>query len=187
MLKLGGDNMEVWKDVYFVEDGVEWDYRGLYQVSNLGRVKSLDYNHTGKERMLKEEKDACGYLKVNLYKNGKRKHFKIHRLVAHLFCNGYFDGACVNHKDENKENNRADNLEWCTYEHNNNYGTRNEKVSKTLSKKVIGYSLTETKVIVLQSAKQGEKFGFNRRTISACCNGKRKSHKGYIWRYIEED
>lgn len=119
---------EVWKDIYFVENGEIFDYRGLYAVSNFGRVKSF---HNGKEKILKPG-NTGGYEIVNLCKNSKQKSFYIHRLVAHIFLTGCFDGAEVNHKDENKTNNHVSNLEWCTSKYNNNYGTRNERASESI-------------------------------------------------------
>lgn len=113
---------EVWRDVYFIENGIEYDYRGLYQVSNYGRVKSLGKNGNEKIRLLYTGKQ--GYKSIDLWKNGKRKNFFVHRLIAHMFIEGYFENAQVNHKDENKENNHLSNLEWCDSKYNNNYGTK---------------------------------------------------------------
>ena len=76
---------EVWKDVYFEEDGVIWNYQGAYQVSNMGRVKSLNYKRTGKEKILKPRKNKEGYLQVGLWKNGKEKKIRINQLVAFMF------------------------------------------------------------------------------------------------------
>lgn len=176
---------EIWKDVYFEENGVVWDYRGKYQVSNLGNVKSLKGTRGGdREKILRPRKSECGYLDVILSKNGKTKSFKVHRLVGYLFLlDTHFDGAEINHIDENKENNIVENLEWCSRKENCNHGTRN----KRRKKKVIGYSLETTKVVVLQSATQGKKLGFNQGNISGCCNGKLKSAYGFIWKYLEED
>ena len=163
---------ELWKDI----DG----YEGLYQVSNLGNVKSLNYNRTGKERILKPGNNGLGYLNVLLCKNGKTKTFKIHRLVANAFIPNPYNKPEVNHKDENKTNNCVDNLEWMTSKENNNYGTRNERISK----------------LVLQFTKNGEfvkewlsmhqieiELGFANSHISECCNGKRKTAYGYIWKF----
>lgn len=175
---------EIWKDVCFEENGVEYNYCGLYQVSNIGNIKSLKF---GKEKILKPRKTKYGYLEVGLWKDGTQKKFKIHRLVAFMFIKGYFDGAEVNHIDENKENNLANNLEFCTKKYNINFGTRNKRVRKAQNQKVIGYSLTETKVIIIQSICQAKKFGFNPGNICSCCNGKLKQHKGFIWKYIEEE
>jgi hypothetical protein len=114
--------MEIWKDI----EG----YEGLYQVSNLGNIKSLNYNHTGKEKLRKTNIDKHGYLGVVLYKNKKSTRKKIHRLVAFHFCEGYGENLVVNHKDEDKTNNVWTNLEWITQKENTNYGIRNEKISK---------------------------------------------------------
>ena len=117
---------EIWKDIYFWQDGIEYDYRGLYQVSNTGgRVKSLKRtdlrNRTIKEKILKPYKDGSGYFYLTLCKNGEQKRFKVHRLVAHMFlADTYFDGAYIDHIDTNKINNNASNLRWCTSKENSN-------------------------------------------------------------------
>ena len=111
---------EEWRDI----EG----YEGLYQVSNLGRVKSLNYNRTKSEKILKTAMRR-GYLGVTLFKDGKPKTFMVHRLVAMMFINNPEKLPVVNHKDEDKLNNNADNLEWCTILYNNCYGTRLERVS----------------------------------------------------------
>lgn len=98
-------------------------YGGLYQVSNYGRVKSLDYNRTKQEKILRQGKNKYGYLMVVLYKEGKGKTIKIHRLVAQAFIPNPNNYPCVNHKDECKTNNCVDNLEWCTQKYNIKYGT----------------------------------------------------------------
>lgn len=181
--------MEKWKDIYFEENGVEWDFRGIYQVSNFGRVKSLKF---GKEKILKQLKDKFGYLSVILCKNGKQKSFRIHRLVAHLFLSDtYFDGAQVNHKDENKQNNYVNNLEWCTHEYNLNYGTRNERAYKTRIRKIAQYDSYYNLIKIWNSAFEVEKeLNIDHSMISECCHGKQKTAGGFIWkyiRYIKED
>ena len=107
------ENNEVWKDVK--------DYEGLYQISDKGRVKSLWF---GKEKILKPGRDTCGYLQVNLSKNGEKKTYQVHRLVAKSFLPNPDNLSEVNHKDENKENNIVENLEFCDRKYNINYGTR---------------------------------------------------------------
>ena len=107
--------MEEWRDIK--------GYEGLYQVSNLGRVRS-------KRKILKGTPDKDGYLRVALCKNGTRKYFGIHRLVAIAFIYNANNYPCVNHKDENKTNNRVKNLEWCTIAYNNCYGNRLKRVSE---------------------------------------------------------
>ena len=102
--------MEVWKDIQ--------GYEGLYQVSNLGRVRSLHYRNTNEVRELFLKPHNRGYLQVELHKYGNRKMFTVHRLVALAFVDGFAENREVNHIDENKHNNRADNLEWVTTSEN---------------------------------------------------------------------
>lgn len=106
---------EIWKYIQ--------GYEGLYQISNLGRVKSLNYNHTKKEKILQYRINERGYKYISLCVNNIRKSFKIHRLVAEAFIPNPHNYPCINHKDEDKTNNCVDNLEWCTYKYNSNYGT----------------------------------------------------------------
>lgn len=96
-------------------------YEGLYEVSDFGRVRSL-YNRTCEKRILKTGRDKDGYLMVNLYKNDKQKTFKVHRLVALAFVPNMFGDDCVNHINEDKTDNRAENLMWCSRKENNNWG-----------------------------------------------------------------
>lgn len=86
--------------------------------------------NTKSGKILKPQKNTRGYLQVGLSKDGTKKHFLIHRLVAEAFIPNPLNLPCVNHRDENKTNNCISNLEWCTYEYNNNYGTRTEKIKK---------------------------------------------------------
>lgn len=169
---------EEWRDIS--------GYEGRYQVSNLGRVRSLPRKtKTGFREgvTLIPVKDGVGYQIVNL----SRKSHKIHRLVAEAFIDNPNDYKCVNHKDENKLNNRADNLEWCTYEQNNNYGTRNKRISLNSSRKrrieqldANGNVITEWESISSAS----NHYGVTRTTICACCNGRQKTSAGYRWRYV---
>lgn len=177
---------EEWRDIK--------DYEGLYRISNLGRVKSLNYKGTGREGILKLFKNKYGYLYVCLSKNGVHKYFRVHRLVAQAFIPNPNNLPQVNHKDENCINNCVDNLEWCTQEYNNNYGTHNEKIRRTkykkyngnTSKKVFQYDLKNNLINIFPSGKEVQRqLGFDQSTISACCLGKRKSYKGFIWRYKE--
>ena len=192
---------EIWKDIYFVDNGIEYDYRGLYQVSNFGRIKSLNYRRSGKEKIMKLKKHKNGYMEICLYKN-KYKTLKVHRLVAFMFVenNDIVNKKEVNHKDENKENNYAYNLEWCTPKYNSNYGNRNEKMSKkkkelynwennTRCKKVIQYDLNNNIIKIWNYAKEvSETLDINYTMLIHTLNGKRKTneYKNFIWKYKED-
>lgn len=173
--------LEIWKPVV--------GYEGLYEDSNLGRVKSLNYNHTGSERVLKPADRGKGYLFVTLCKDGKKKNHLVHRLVAKSFIPNPLSLPQVNHKDCNPQNNRVENLEWCTQEYNINYGTRNEKVSRVLtnhpskSKPVLQYTLDGQLVREWPSAMEAGRNSFNQGAISACCRGELTTYKGYKWVY----
>ena len=127
--------VEEWKDIVIEKGGQVFDYTGLYQVSNLGRVRSLDridgMGRKVEEKILKLGNNK-GYQSVFLHKNGKAKIFQVHRLVATAFIPNPDNLPVVNHKDENPSNNCVDNLEWCTQKYNINYGTSIERMSKTL-------------------------------------------------------
>ena len=175
---------EIWKDIK--------DYEGLYQVSNLSRVRSLErwemlkngYSRYRKGRILKTHIDKYGYERVMLYKDGKQKLKQVHRLVAEAFLPNPDNLPQVNHKDENPLNNVVSNLEWCNSKYNINFGTRNERVAEKLSKPVLQYTLDGEFVREWDSAIQAEREGgFNNRHIISVCKGKRPHHKGYIWKY----
>lgn len=167
---------EIWKPIK--------GYEGLYEVSNLGRIKSLNYNHTGKEKILKPTKDRYGYLQVTLCKNNIKKQYTVHRLVAEAFIDNPDNLPQVNHKDENKQNNNVDNLEWCDAKYNSNYGTGIERRAKSRQIPIIQYTLDGEFVREWDSAIQAEREGgFSNSHIIAVCKGKRPHHKGYIWRY----
>ena len=104
---------EIWKDVP--------GYEGLYQVSNLGNVRSLNYRGRGKTRILSPGKDKKGYLHVSLFKDKNRTIVQIHRIVAITFIPNPNNLPVVNHKDWNLGNNCVDNLEWCTFVYNSQY------------------------------------------------------------------
>lgn len=167
--------IEVWKDIF--------GFYGVYKVSNLGNVKSINYNHTKKEKILKPIKDRYGYMYVNLFKDGKIKKMRIHRLVAQAFVqNDSIFNNEINHKNENKEDNRASNLEFCTREYNINFGTHNEKVSKKLSRKVL---CLETGVVYQGTRDVERKLGFSQASISRCCIGKQKTAYKFHWKYVD--
>lgn len=159
------------------------DYEGLYQVSNFGKVKN------SKGLILKGSKDKYGYLRVLLSKERKKKKYRVHRLVSEAFIDNLNNYSYVNHKDENKQNNCVDNLEWCTVKYNVNYGTAIERRSKKLinrkdqSKSVLQYTKEGKFVREWRSTRECARNGFAQGAVSACCRGKLKSHKGFIWKY----
>ena len=178
---------EIWKPVV--------GYEGLYQVSNMGRVKSLErkdcLGRTVKERILKQAVTHDGYLKVGLYAGGKLKTLKVHRLVCEAFNDNRDEKPEVNHINENKTDNRACNLEWSTRTGNNNHGTRNERaakgIAKALSKPVGQYTRDGELVKIWPSTMEVQRqAGFSQGNISKAANGNRKTAGGYIWKYKNE-
>ena len=170
---------EIWKDIK--------GYEGLYQVSNLGRVKSLSRKNHPKEEFRNLITNSKGYLIVNLLKNNKGKTNKVHRLVAEAFIPNPNNYPQVNHKDENKTNNHVDNLEWCTNKYNSNYGHRNDKIGR---KKVRCITTGEEFNSIREASKN---VNCTERNISSAVRGKQKT-AGYIikdnkkirleWEYI---
>lgn len=198
---------EVWKDIP--------RYEGMYQVSNLGRVKSLDrIGLAGQKiygRVLKACYDKNGYCLVNLYKGGKCKTFRVHRLVAEQFIENPRNYPMINHRDEMKTNNCTDNLEWCDAKYNANYGTKIQRQSQKLKGKpniyaqgssnyfygkrycgkdnyrarvVYCYSSDKQLIQIFDTIRAVSKFlGYTEEYIGKICNGKRKPLKTYILSY----
>lgn len=192
---------EIWKDIA--------GYEGLYEVSNLGRVKSLITN-----KILKPSFDGKkNYLFVGLYKKGvKTKLINVHRLVAMAFIPNPNNYPQVNHIDENKINNRADNLEWCTIKYNSNYGnakknmiasrrrnnnmglvamkglaTRNKYKLNGYEKPIKQFDLDGNFIQRWKSATEIQRqLSISRISISRCCRGIYKQSHGYIWRWDNE-
>lgn len=200
---------EIWKDVK--------GFEGRYQVSNLGRVRSLDmtwlaYNWKmqgymeckRKGRTLKPLSGTNGYLKCCL-RDGKRKEYhNIHRLVALSFIPNPCNFPCINHKDENKANNfvfinsdgtvdfEKSNLEWCTYKYNSNYGTRNDRLRKYslnyVMRPIIQYDMNGKVINTFESLTEAEnKTGISNISITGVCKGRRKSTHGYVFKYLNTD
>ena len=176
---------EIWKSIK--------GYEGLYEVSNLGRVKSLLY---GKERILKPQKQRNGYLHIILCKNVKMKTFKVHRLVATAFIPNPECFEQINHKDEDKTNNCVSNLEWCSSKYNKNYGSRNERIASALtnhparSKAVEASKYPDFRTIELcfSSTNEAGRNGYSSGNVSSCCRGcfnreGNNKYKNFYWRY----
>ena len=169
----------IWKDI----DG----YNRMYQISNIGRVKSLERRDSKgrfvKGRMLKLGKDSNGYPQAHLWKDGKQKCFLVHRLVAEAFIpniNGY---AEINHVNEIKTDNNVANLEWCNKKYNNNYGTCIARSSEARSKPVLQYDKEGNFIKKYPSLRSVNKEGFHHSSVSLVCRGVNKQHNGYVWRY----
>lgn len=166
---------EIWKSIKDYED---------YEISNLGRIKSYKNN---KERLLKPRKDKDGYMKIDLCKDNKKKTHKLHRLVAQAFLANPENKPEVNHKDEDKTNNCASNLQWVTSRENANYGTRNERVANANSIPVVQLDLQGNYINVHQSATQVEReLGFYNTHIIKCCKGKLDSAYKFKWQYLKD-
>lgn len=164
---------EIWKDIK--------GYEGLYQVSNLGRVKRVRT-----DRLLKGYKLTGGYLGVNLYKNSVGSTNKIHRLVAQAFIPNPENKPQVNHIDEDKTNNVVSNLEWMTATENNNHGTRNERISKMQSIPIIATNLkTGESQEFYGSCECARQLGLNQSSITDVLKGRLKQTGGYTFKYKE--
>lgn len=191
---------EIWRDID--------DYIGLYQVSNMGRVKSVErviwdnrgYYKTVPERILKAGKINGGYMQVGLCKEGKTKKYLVHQLVASAFVENPEGYKEINHISEDKTNNKAENLEWCSRSYNVNYGTRNNRMAEKLrgmkqseeqikkkSRPVLGINKVSGLIVEFNSAREASRqLVINQSSIWECCQGKRKSAGGYTWHYVED-
>jgi hypothetical protein len=193
---------EIWRDIA--------GYEGYYQVSNFGRVRSLDkmQNYNGsarlhKGRILKPNNDGRGYLIVDLSKNNRSVTKTIHRLVAMAFLENPNNLPQVNHKDEDKENNfvfvnkdgsvdlNKSNLEWCTVSYNVNYGNAaverglKQRNDRNKSKLTAMYTLDGNLVDIYPSAREASRLtGIPKTLIYKCCRGENKTAKGFMFKYF---
>lgn len=197
-------NSEEWLSVKDL-DGEQWtvlEEQPFYAISNYGRLKRLHHvyvppietehvhHRTLSERICKLYKNSCGYLCFKVTSNGKIIQLYIHRLVAYYFISNPQKLKCVNHKNEDKADNRAINLEWCTDKYNSNYGTCQERRAKSVNemrrdREISIDQYTIDGVFVQHYTKKGEieDNGFNLKTILRVCNHKMISSNGYIWRF----
>ena len=191
-------DIEIWKTAIY--DGEI--YEGLYKVSNLGRILSLNYKNTGKAELLKPV-NVNGYLQVCLSKNKEYKTCYVHRLIAEAFLENPENKPEVNHKIEGDEGKKINivifnedgtidkertTIEWVTSKENNDYGTRNERVAKAntngiRSKPVLQLSLTGDLIREWPSVGECGRNGFNKGAVAACCRGEKPQYKGFRWEY----
>lgn len=186
---------EIWKDIA--------GYDGAYQVSNLGRIKSISRKISCHKKHLRHSEGTVlspsikrnGYLGVTLFKNGKRKYVTVHQMVAKVFLLNPRNLVEVNHKNGNTADNDVDNLEWDTRSGNikHSFRTLNRSsptgmtgikgADNPLSKKIIQMDLSGNKVREWDSMQDAGRAGFGVGNIFSCCKGKRKTHKGFKWKY----
>lgn len=196
---------EEWNPAYYIDcKGVITDYSDSYEVSNHGRVRSLDRiinNRFYKGKLLKTH-ISKNYCAIRLNSCGKSKNCFVHRLVLSSFSPNTELFECINHKDCCTTNNNLDNLEWCSVKYNSNYGDRNDKLSKKLkgrqfieqavkkaaekNKKAVGAFKDGKLVEKYDSAADACRLNssYNFVSISAACNGRISTYRGYIWRFI---
>ena len=196
-------DIEIWKTAVYDNE----IYEGLYQVSNFGKILSLNYHNTGKSELLKPVANKDGYLHLILSKNKEKKTCLVHRLVAETFLPNPEGKPEINHKIEGDEgktlnmvifnkdgtvNKEKTTIEWVTREENNNYGTRNKRASETQindpnkSKRVLQLSLSGELIREWPSIQECGRNGFNQGAVWLCCNGKKPQYKGFKWMYAEE-
>lgn len=184
---------EVWADIK--------GYEGLYQVSNLGRVKTLDrivkfksrwgtiHDRFLKERMCNPCHDSDGYIVTTLSKNGTQKVHKVHRLVAEAFIPNPDNKPCIDHINTIRDDNRICNLRWVTYQENSDNPLSSVKlINKQNSKQVYQYTMDGQLVRIWPSTMECGRNGFKQQNVSACCNNKHNKigcnkYQGFIWSY----
>lgn len=174
--------MEIWKDIK--------GYKGLYKISNLGNVKSLNYNKTRKEKIKKTYSNNQSYTRVHLSKNGKEKSYLVHRLVYEAFYGKIPFWMQVNHINERKNDNRLENLNLMTPKQNTNWGTHNIRCSKSLinnpkiCKPVLQYDLEGNFIKEWPSMSEIERImEIPTSNICNCCKLINKTAGGFIWKY----
>lgn len=200
---------EEWRDVV--------GYEGYYMVSNMGRIATLSHTvdfisiydgvevkktFKAKPCLRKLHQGKHGYMECTLRDSKRTKLMKVHRIVAEAFIPNPQSLSSVNHKDEDKTNNKVENLEWCTCLYNANYGTRNKRLKTSLSnahKKglyentykvgrnpIVGISLLDGTTIKFERSADLHEQGFERHLVSKCCRNLRKDYKGYKWMFLSD-
>lgn len=188
--------MEIWKDVC--------GFEGLYQISSYGRIKSLHYYGGDRVEILKPARDKNGYLTIGVWKDGKRYSKKMHRLVAEAFIPNPDNLPQINHKDEDRENNFVENLEWCTNKYNVNYGNHSlhaaqaqmgkrhtvEHIMKIRanapgSKAVLMINPDDMSIVgeYVSGSEAARQIRGTATNVAYACRNQGTKYKGYFWRY----
>lgn len=175
---------EIWKDAKIMKNGEIIDFTGLYEVSNLGRIRNVKTGY-----VLKPYEKSNGYMQVDL----KQEHYSVHRIVATTFIinNNPQEKTHVNHKDENPKNNCVENLEWCTHGYNVQYSyirhtvERKEKIIKAKGEYEYPIMCVETQEIFESIREASRHYGLDASNIVKCLKGKRRTTGGYHWQYVD--
>ncbi|MFT8774895.1 MAG: NUMOD4 domain-containing protein [Lacticaseibacillus paracasei] len=176
------DNYEEWKDIT--------GFEGAFQVSSLGRVRSLPridalgHHRAGIIRKAGSVHD--GYLQIALEHNNKKSVYLVHRLVAEAFLPNPHGYPTVNHKNENPSDNRVENLEWCTSLYNNMYNGRNKRVAKALERPVNVITSSGHHYFFSSQKLASEILGLDDGHVSECVRGKLKHHHGFSFEQASE-
>lgn len=184
------NSIEIWKDI----EG----YEGMYQVSNMGRVRALDRvkpnsgGQIAKGHILPQSDNGHGYRFVSLWKFNKGRRFYVHRLVASAFIPNPNNFPIINHKDENKSNNRYENLEWCTQKYNINYGNHMKRLKESYiangnNRPIDVYDKNGAFLKTFDCSNEVcKELGVHRRGLYLVCQGVAKSYKGYRFAFHGE-
>lgn len=169
---------EIWKDIS--------GFEGRYMVSNTGKVKSMNYRHTGVPGIMTPRKNNSGYQLVHMYNSDKKlRDHLVHRLVWEAFNGPIPEGIQINHKDENKTNNSLENLELMTSKQNNNYGTRNIRVALSKGKPIAKIEIATGEILKeypsLSCAMREYGGGVAKAVV-----GRHKQAYGFNWKYLSD-
>jgi len=170
---------EIWKPVV--------GYEGLYEVSNFGRVRSLNYNHTKTSRIMTPWVSLKDYDYIHLCNGTTVKSCRVARLVAMAFIPNPDNKPFVDHIDTNRRNNRADNLRWCNQSENQKNPISRKRYGAAKSFRVVQLTKDNQLIQIWSSIAEAKREGgFNKNQISKVCNGRLKTHHGYKWQYLSD-
>lgn len=160
-------------------------YEGLYEVSNMGRVKSF---HSDEEVVLKQAEQLNGYMEVDLSKDGTTSVKIVHRLVAIAFIPNPNNYECVNHKDGNKKNNTVDNLEWCSVKENTYHAIKTGLMQPLVSSKpIMAYKDGKLVGVFGSIGECARKLGCNKGNVGDVIHGRLKTHHGFTFKLVNSD